>query len=78
MPEERKGLFTKEQEAKLAKIADGATDFSNPLLEGLDGPVFKQAIALLDNLVFEKIPQDAQAIIEPIVDEIIGALPDPE
>lgn len=78
MPEERKGLFTKEQEGILADIADGATDFTNPLMEALDGPVFRQAIALLDNLVFEKIPPEVQAVIEPIIDEIIAALPTPE
>lgn len=76
MAEERKGLFTKEQESKLAKIADSATKLNNPMLEALDGIVFKQAIALLDNLVFEKIPQETQAMLEPIIDEIVDALPD--
>ena len=39
--EERKGLFTPEQEKKL----DDLIKFNNPILESIDGP----AIQLLDN-----------------------------
>jgi len=76
MSDERKGLFTPEQEDKLAALADEAIVLKNPLFEGLDGPILRQAIKALDNMVFEKIPQDTQSIIEPILDEIVKALPE--
>ena len=71
--EERKGLFTPEQETKLASLADEAVQ-TNGIVEAVDGVVFKAAISLLDNLVFNKLPEGTKDLIIPITDEIIEAL----
>ena len=79
MPEVRQGLFTPEQEQTLGKMVDDAVKFDNVLVETLDGIAFRQAIKLLDNLVFDKIPEDIRAnYIIPIVDDALEHIDDIE
>ena len=77
MEEERKGLFTKEQEAKL----DEVIKFNNPVLEGIDGPI----ISMIDNEGLERAiaklrenNPELWPIIIKIIDVIFAAIPDQE
>ena len=75
--EERKGLFTAEQEAKLDEIIK----FKNPVLEGIDGPI----ISLIDNQGIERAiaklrenNPELWPIIIQVIDVIFGAIPTQE
>ena len=70
--EERTGMLTPEQEVFVAGLLDEVVKFKNPILESLDGPSFKVLISVIDNNLIEKIPQEWQNPIEPIIDEAIA------
>ena len=65
---ERKGLFTKEQEIFFAGLLDDAIKFKNPIMEALDKAAFKLVIQNVDNILLEKIPEDWQNPLEPVLD----------
>lgn len=70
--ETRKGLLTEEQEAFVSGLLDDLIDFKNPVLEGLDGPAFKVLVSVVDNNLIDKIPEEWQNPIEPILDEAMA------
>lgn len=72
--EETKGLFTKAQEKKLGQLADAAVDLKNPIAEAVDGVVFTASIRTLDNLIFEKFPENLKVEIREYATEILDAL----
>jgi len=72
--EERKGLFTPEQEKKL----DDIIKFNNPVLEGIDGPI----ITMIDNQGLERAiaglrenNPELWPIIVQVIDVIFAAIP---
>ena len=71
--ETRKGLFTPEQQKKLAKKADQRHK-AKGLKEALDGPAFLLAIWALDDLVFDKLPNIIKRVLTPFIDKIIDNL----
>lgn len=69
-----KGLFTKEQEKKLGKLADKAVKLKNPIAEAVDGPIFTGSIRALDNLIFERLPERLKEEVREYTSEIIDSL----
>ncbi len=72
MSEERKGMLTNEQESFLANLLDETIQFKNPLLESMDSAIFKVLISVVDNNLVERIPQEWQNPLEPIIDAAIA------
>jgi len=70
--EERTGMLTEQQEQFIAGLLDKAITFKNPVLESLDGPSFKVLVSVIDNNLIERIPQEWQNPIEPIIDAAIA------
>ena len=69
---ERKGMLTNEQESFLAGLLDELIQFKNPILESMDKTVFKVLISVIDNNLIERIPEDWQNPLEPILDAAIA------
>lgn len=65
---ERKGLFTPAQEDFLAKLLDDVVKFKNPLLEMVDGLVFKVLIQTADDQALDKIPEEWKEELRKLVD----------
>ena len=66
--EERKGLFTPEQEEFLSLVLDDLFKFKNPLYEKFDKTFFKTLLKVADDWVADKINQEWKAKIVPIID----------
>ena len=65
---ERKGLLTKDQESFFANLLDDAIKFPNPILEALDKTAFKLIISAVDDNLADRIPEDWQNPLEPVID----------
>jgi len=68
---DRKGLFTPQQEDFIAKLLDDMVKFRNPLLEMVDGMVFKVLIQTADNQVLDRIPEQFKDDLRGLVDSAI-------
>jgi len=66
--EDRKGLLKPEQQRFFAVLIDEAVPFKNPFLEAFDGEAFNIIITVVDDNLLDKIPEDWQNPIEPIID----------
>ena len=55
---ERKGLLTPEQEKFLGELIDEKVKFKNPILEAIDGSVFKVLITVIDDNLGDKLPDE--------------------
>jgi hypothetical protein len=71
----RRGLFRPDQQRKLARKADEKAKMKG-LKEKIDGPVFLASLTLLDDLVFNRLPDETKAKLYPMIDFIIDKLPD--
>ena len=69
---ERKGILTPEQENFVAGLLDEKIKFKNPILESMDQMAFKAIITVVDNNLIDRIPEDWQSPLEPIIDEAIA------
>jgi len=70
MSKERKGLFSPLHEKQFAQMLDDIKKFDNPILEMGDGKVAHLTVMFIDNVLLEKIPQEFQNPLEPIIDKI--------
>lgn len=70
MGKTRKGLFSKEHEKKLAQMIDDAKKWKNPLIEMADGKISLMSIMYIDNVWLDKIPDEFQNPLEPIIDKM--------
>ena len=68
---EIKGIISPRGENLLAKLLDEKVKWKNPLIEAVDGKVFKIFIKTIDNTFLDKIPQEWQNPIEPIIEAAI-------
>lgn len=64
----RKGLLKKEQERFIAGLLADTIKFRNILLERLKRPVFRLIISTVDNNLADRIADDWQSPLIPIVD----------
>ena len=64
----RKGLFKKEQEQFIAVLLANKIEFRNILLQRLKKPAFKLIISTIDNNLIDRIPDDWQSPLIPIID----------
>ncbi len=65
---EIKGIISPKGEKLLAQLADERVHWKNPIMEKLDGKLFLVFIRILDNNLLEKIPEEWQNLIEPIIE----------
>lgn len=64
-------MLTKENIKGLASLVDDAIKFKNPILEAIDGPTIKGVVTLVDNQLFDKIPEEYHQNINEMVSEIL-------
>ena len=69
--EQRQGWFTNDQEKFLADLLDEKVQLKG-VLEMADGMIFKLVISTLDNNLIEKIPDEWNNPIAPIIDAVIA------
>lgn len=70
---ERKGLISEAGHGLLGTLLDEAIPFKNPVLEAFDGKAFTIVIAVVDDNLIDKIPEDWKNPLEPIVDAAINS-----
>ena len=66
-----KGIFTLEQEKKLAGLLDDAIKLKG-LLELVDGIVFRALLTLLDDKLIDKLPEGVKAQLAQIAEAVIA------
>jgi hypothetical protein len=66
-----KGIFTLEQEKKLAGLLDDAIKLKG-ILELVDGLVFRQLLTLLDDQLIDKLPEAIKVKLTQIAEAVIA------
>ena len=66
-----KGIFTLEQEKKLAGLLDDAIKLKG-VMELVDGLVFRQLLTLLDDQLINKLPEDIKVKLAQIAEAVIA------
>jgi len=66
-----KGIFTLEQEKKLAGLLDDAIKLKG-ILELVDGLVFRQLLTLLDDQLIDKLPEAIKVKLGQIAEAVIA------
>jgi len=66
-----KGIFTTEQEKKLAVLLDDAIKLKG-VLELIDGVVFKALITLLDDTAIDKLPEKIKSNLSELANAIMN------
>lgn len=69
---EEKGIFTLEQEKKLASLLDDVVKLKGILLEIIDGYVFKAVITLVDDMFIDKIKEEIKIKLAALVDAVLA------
>ena len=65
---ESKGILNEKTEDLAAQLLDELVHWKSPIMERLDKKLFKVAIKTIDNTLLEKIPEEWQNPLEPIVE----------
>lgn len=65
-----KGIFTLEQEKKLASLLDELVKLKG-MPEFLDGYLFKSIITLVDDTLLEKLPEDIKVKLSAVIDAVM-------
>ena len=68
---EVQGVISPRGENLLAELLDEKVKWKNPLIEAVDGKFFKILIKTIDNTFLDKIPQEWQNPLEPIIEAAI-------
>jgi len=69
---EEKGIFTLEQEKKLASLLDDVVKLKGVILELIDGYVFKAVITLVDDMFIDKIKEEIKIKLAALVDAVLA------
>jgi len=69
---EEKGIFTLEQEKKLASLLDDVVKLKGIFLEIIDGYVFKAVITLVDDMFIDKIKEEIKIKLAALVDAVLA------
>ncbi len=67
-----KGVISPKGEKLLAELADERVKWKNPIMERVDGKLFQVVIKTIDNTFLEKIPEEWQNPLEPIIEAAIN------
>lgn len=74
MADQTKGIFTPEQEKKLATMADDAIVAKNPIVEAVDGVAILAALRFLDNVIIDRMEDSKQAMVADFFGEVVDAM----
>jgi hypothetical protein len=69
---DQKGILNKDQEKIIAELLDKKVVFNKPILEAVDGYVFKAIITIVDDYGLEKLQENYKEKADELADALLA------